>query len=235
MVDAAHRRVKVKHPGYVVLHHIGQDRMLSVRRAAELVRHGDAEEVLSYMPEVEPILKPIMEAHARLVAQLEAEWLRCKDIPPCVLMQHIARAHFDLTSWLRGDASSRKFNVFSFDSALPDALQALRQGTANSIRAFLACKVSPKAYLQVRPAPCPASVCIYVFMFTRTVGPLQAIGVADVKVKPAKRRSRRARKGAAAADASDAAASLSSDPRFPCSARLVWHTSAAVARRWSLT
>ena len=80
VVDAQFRRVKVKHPGYVALHHLGQDRLLNVRRAAELVRHGDAEEVMAAMPDTVDTLRPILDAHTLLVAELEASWEACRGV-----------------------------------------------------------------------------------------------------------------------------------------------------------
>jgi len=74
VVDNWHRRVKIKSPRYVALHHMKGN--LSPRRAVALWQSGDSGELLSYFPEFAPVVQPILdrldEVAARSVADYEA-------------------------------------------------------------------------------------------------------------------------------------------------------------------
>lgn len=89
MVDDRFHRIKVKHPGYVALHHLKGDGF-NLRRAAELVRSGEAEEILTYFPEWKEEFLPVQHAYADLVAKVRVAWDTHK--PPA----HLDRKSFAL-------------------------------------------------------------------------------------------------------------------------------------------
>jgi len=72
IVDAAFNRIKVKHPGYVALHH-AKDGM-TTRAFVEIARSGEVPEVVTAFPELRPLLDDATERLSRLVASVEAEY-----------------------------------------------------------------------------------------------------------------------------------------------------------------
>lgn len=80
IVDRNFRRIKVKHPGYVALHHMRSG--FSARRALEIVRKGEIAEVIANFPEWTVPLGKIQAAYDGLVAVLEQTWSLIKDIEP---------------------------------------------------------------------------------------------------------------------------------------------------------
>lgn len=61
VVDSKFRRVKIKSPRYVILHHLKGE--ATPRRAIELWQTGETSELLAHFPEMAP---PILEVHDRL-------------------------------------------------------------------------------------------------------------------------------------------------------------------------
>jgi hypothetical protein len=79
VVDAGWNRVKVKHPGYVAIHH-AKDGM-SDRAFVEIARSGESSEVVTYFPEFGPLMATAKKRVEALVAELEADYERIRDIP----------------------------------------------------------------------------------------------------------------------------------------------------------
>lgn len=79
VVDAAFRRVKVKHPGYVALHHAkgGMTRKAFV----EIARSGETSEVIAAFPEFKPLLDEACSKVNALVADIESDYARLAAIP----------------------------------------------------------------------------------------------------------------------------------------------------------
>jgi hypothetical protein len=65
-------RTKVKHPGYLAIHHLKEGN--SKKRLLELVRTGEEGEFLSYFPEYGPQFDEIRGKFEGLVSELEAAW-----------------------------------------------------------------------------------------------------------------------------------------------------------------
>ncbi len=78
VVDAAFRRVKVKHPGYVALHHAKDG--LSQRAFVEIARTGETPEVIAAFPELRPMLDETRERLDALVVQVEQDYSGIRDI-----------------------------------------------------------------------------------------------------------------------------------------------------------
>jgi hypothetical protein len=77
--NGSYARQKVKHPGYVAIHHM-RDR-LSTKAMLEVIRTGEASELLTYFPEVTNDFNKVKNALEGLVEELERDYLRIKDIP----------------------------------------------------------------------------------------------------------------------------------------------------------
>ena len=65
-------RAKVKHPGYLAIHHLKEGN--SKKRLLELVRTGEEGEFLSYFPEYGPQFDEIRGKFEALVTELETAW-----------------------------------------------------------------------------------------------------------------------------------------------------------------
>jgi hypothetical protein len=65
-------RAKVKHPGYLAIHHLKEGN--SKKRLLELVRNGEEGEFLSYFPEYGPQFDEIREKFEGLVEKLTVAW-----------------------------------------------------------------------------------------------------------------------------------------------------------------
>ena len=72
VVDGAHRRVKVKHPGYVALHHLKDG--FGPRRMVEIVRQGEISEVLGHFPEYADEMEKIRCAYNALVLEIAMDY-----------------------------------------------------------------------------------------------------------------------------------------------------------------
>lgn len=78
VVDHAFRRIKVKHPGYVALHHAKDG--LSQRAFVEIARSGEVPEVIAAFPELAPQLDETRARLAGLVAEVESDFSRLRDL-----------------------------------------------------------------------------------------------------------------------------------------------------------
>jgi hypothetical protein len=79
VVDGEHRRVKVKHPGYVALHH-AKDGM-SMRAFVEMARSGETGEVIAAFPEFASRLTEVRERYESMVAEVANDYERLRAIP----------------------------------------------------------------------------------------------------------------------------------------------------------
>lgn len=79
VVDGQGRRVKVKHPGYVALHH-AKDGM-GAKAFVRIAQTGETPEVIAAFPEFAPMLKDMRERYSKLCAEVDAAYARLKDIP----------------------------------------------------------------------------------------------------------------------------------------------------------
>jgi hypothetical protein len=77
--DGAFRRIKVKHPGYVALHHAKDG--LSQKAFVEIVRSGESSEVLTSFPEFAPMFDDVRTRWEALVAELQSDYERIRSIP----------------------------------------------------------------------------------------------------------------------------------------------------------
>lgn len=82
VVDAAFRRIKVKHPGYIALHHMkGNGASPTDKRLLDVVRSGESPELLTAFPEWAEDVERVRKAYSTLVDELTEAYARWKDIP----------------------------------------------------------------------------------------------------------------------------------------------------------
>lgn len=74
VVDGHFNRVKVKHPGYVALHHAKGG--LSRRAFVDIARSGETSEVIAAFPEFAPMLNETKGRFEALVAEVEADYAK---------------------------------------------------------------------------------------------------------------------------------------------------------------
>lgn len=109
IVDAAFNRVKVKHPGYVALHHLRSS--FSARKLVDAIRRGETAELLAYFPEWESTIRGVQAAYDALVVQLEQDYEEIKIVE-----------------------SRRDFADMAKESIWPPGHFMLRDGTIKSIK-----------------------------------------------------------------------------------------------------
>lgn len=78
VVDGKFDRVKIKHPGYVALHH-AKDGM-GPRAFVEIARTGEVGEVVAAFPEFQPLIAAARAKYEALVARVTADYERLKHI-----------------------------------------------------------------------------------------------------------------------------------------------------------
>lgn len=115
--DAAFHRIKVKHPGYVALHH-AKDGM-SVRAFVEIAKSGETSEVEAAFPELKGQIDDVRDRYERLVIATEADFA----------------AH-------RHRAPKKDFALAIKDRPHSAALFQMYDGKATSARAFYATRTA---------------------------------------------------------------------------------------------
>lgn len=76
VVDGQFNRVKIKHPGYVALHH-AKDGM-GPKAFVQIARTGEVGEVVAAFPEFRPLIDAARQKYERLVASVRADYERFK-------------------------------------------------------------------------------------------------------------------------------------------------------------
>lgn len=113
VVDAAHNRVKVKHPGYVALHQAKDG--LTERALADILRRGETSEVIAVFPELGASFAALTVRYDALVGEIESDYARLRDI-----------------------VEQRDFAQVALKTRCSAALFQLRSGRVGSVREYLA-------------------------------------------------------------------------------------------------
>lgn len=73
--DSKFNRIKIKSPSYVAVHHLrGEGGSMSYRRAIEIVRHNEIDEVCQYFQEFKPALEECKSKFWKLVEDTQNAW-----------------------------------------------------------------------------------------------------------------------------------------------------------------
>jgi hypothetical protein len=113
VVDGRGNRVKVKHPGYVAIHHMRDG--FGPRRVLEVIRSGETSELLTHFPEWRPEFERLQAAFDSMAGQIDADFAR-----------------------LRGIAEQKAFALEAVKTPCSAALFQMRKGSVPSARAYLA-------------------------------------------------------------------------------------------------
>lgn len=121
VVDKNFNRLKVKHPGYVAIHHLRS--AFGPRKIVEIIQKGESDELLAHFPEWKPAFDKVQSAFDRLHVDLHMEYMRLRDI---------------------GD--QKEFALEAVKTRYPAALFMVRAGKAQSVRDALAQMTTDKLY-----------------------------------------------------------------------------------------
>jgi len=113
IVDGKHQRIKVKHPGYVALHHMKS--AASPKAFLEVIRSGETDEFLTHFPEYEKEYLDVKDQYDHLILELITSYQMIQDIE-----------------------EQKAFALVAVKSRYPGALFAIRGGKAQTIREYLA-------------------------------------------------------------------------------------------------
>lgn len=80
--DASGARIKVKHPGYVAIHHMRGEGALTPKRVLEVVLAGEADEVLANFPEWEPAFEAVATRMNALEDELAGAYEAIRHLEP---------------------------------------------------------------------------------------------------------------------------------------------------------
>lgn len=116
VVDGNFNRVKVKHPGYVAIHHL-KDNGASKRRLCEIVLAGEVGEFAAYFPEWSDEFAKIEAGVTALCRQVEDDYKTIQASNP---------------------ATQKDFALLAVKTKLPAALFALRRGQVVTVREYVA-------------------------------------------------------------------------------------------------
>jgi len=78
VIDAQGHRVKVKHPGYVALHHMKDG--MTTKSVLEVIQRGEVPEVTAHFPELADSFNAVKAQYDTLAAEIDAAYLSIKDI-----------------------------------------------------------------------------------------------------------------------------------------------------------
>jgi hypothetical protein len=113
VVDKHFNRIKVKHPGYVALHHTKDG--LGIRAFVDIARSGEVPEVIAAFPELKPQLDEVRARLDALVAEVERDY-----------------------EALRGIETQKDFAIKATKTRCSAALFMLRAGKTPSVREYFA-------------------------------------------------------------------------------------------------
>jgi hypothetical protein len=80
VVDRHFNRLKLKHPIYVKLHHL-RTGLNSQRAIVDVVRQGEANEVLACLPEFTTMIREAQQRYEALIKELEVAYQKIETIP----------------------------------------------------------------------------------------------------------------------------------------------------------
>lgn len=72
VVDANYNRIKVKHPGYVRIHHLKDS--FTLRNIVDCIRKGEAIELINYFPEHKALVTMVQDSFFGLIDEITEAW-----------------------------------------------------------------------------------------------------------------------------------------------------------------
>lgn len=129
IVDAKFNRNKVKHPGYVAIHHLKGEQGPTPKRMLEIARTGEGGEILAHFPEWKPMYEDVRTQFDALVNELEEDFSRITSNVAAAVPAGVTVS----PSWLQ-----KEFAAYAVKTRCSDALFKMRSGKIPSIRRYLA-------------------------------------------------------------------------------------------------
>ncbi len=122
VVDGNYNRVKVKHPGYVALHHMRDSLNAGRKRMLDIIRKGESEEFLTYFPEYSDDFFALKEKYEKLVGELEG----------------VYEIFFEQANGLKGKVNRKDFAALATKAKLPAYFFSRLDGKCNTVKEYIA-------------------------------------------------------------------------------------------------
>jgi T4 RnlA family RNA ligase len=123
VVDKDFNRLKVKHPGYVALHHM-KDGLLSRKRILEVIRAGEMPETIAVFPELEKAFVEIKALYEGLAMAIQQDWNYLANLIPDEIS-------------VDTKVGRKLFAIEAMKTIVPGALFAMLDGRVTSPKEFL--------------------------------------------------------------------------------------------------
>lgn len=133
VVDGSFNRVKIKHPGYVAIHHLKGDDGPSLKKMLSIVRSGESSEVLTYFPEWKPIYDETNAKYVKAFNQISSEFHQATLDTSNYFNAFIAGGGVSISPAIL----QKEFASHAVKSACPDALFKLRAGKVKDVGEYL--------------------------------------------------------------------------------------------------
>lgn len=132
VVDGNFNRVKIKHPGYVAIHHLKGDDGPSHKKMLEIVVSGESSEVLTYFPEWKPVYNEVKEVFEKTLGELNLEYITASNLTADYAQSFSAGGGVSLSP----ARLQKEFAVHVKGSKCPDALFKMRIGKIKTFREY---------------------------------------------------------------------------------------------------
>ena len=119
VVDGEFNRVKVKHPGYVAIHHMKGEGGPTLKRMLDIARSGEGSELLANFPEWRPQFDEAKRRLDDFVGETERDYRSCADV-------------------VGSGGTQKEFALLATKTRCPAALFMLRAGKVRSVGEFAA-------------------------------------------------------------------------------------------------
>lgn len=135
VVDRHWNRVKVKHPGYVALHHLRGNGPPTAKRALEAFLTGEKNEILAHWPEWRPLFEDVEARFNMMVSMLAFDYQRANVEPDLVQLARMGQ-NPDEPDMAPAEAQ-KLFAREAVKSRCSSALFSLRAGKVKTINEYL--------------------------------------------------------------------------------------------------
>jgi T4 RnlA family RNA ligase len=129
VVDGNYNRVKVKHPGYVAIHHLKGDDGPSHKKMFKIVCAGESSEVLTYFPEWKPVYDEVAQIFKETLAELAAQYVEITRATELMFPVGVATTPARV---------QKEFAAMAVKTKCPDALFKMRAGKVKTFNEYFA-------------------------------------------------------------------------------------------------
>lgn len=133
VVDGNFNRVKIKHPGYVAIHHLKGDDGPSHKKMFKIVCSGESAEVLTYFPEWKPVYDEVEQAYKETCDTLYRQYHDAVQKTAAAFAVGLAQGVA-----IRPAVEQKEFASHALKSVCPDALFKMRAGKIKTFQEYFA-------------------------------------------------------------------------------------------------